>query len=418
MIRPGQSLLHKLSASRSEQVPSRHNATLSAKTIERLLKELSTGYLILYFPNGDKKEFGNASDALHAEIRFHRWSAFRDILHHGDIGFAEGYIRGDWDSPNLEKLLDLAVKNRNILERAIYGNWLGSLVYRIRHFVNRNSKSGSKKNIHAHYDLGNPFYSLWLDPSMTYSSAWFQTNSSADLEQAQRAKYRTILNSLTLSPNSTILEIGCGWGGFMEEAALATHRVTGLTLSTEQRSYASERLNEQWPNRHEVRLQDYRDCNDQFDGVASIEMFEAVGEQYWPVYFETIARCLKRNGKACIQTIVIAENLFDRYRKSTDFIQQYIFPGGMLPSREAFKHHAHNAGLQVECEFAFGHDYANTLFIWYETFNKKIPEIKQLGFDDAFIRLWNFYLLYCAAGFKEQNIDVVQFTLSHQSHHS
>ena len=186
------------------------------------------------FPNGEQREFGNRNDSLHAEIRFHRWSAFQEILRHGDIGFAEGYIRGDWDSPHLEKLLDLAVKNRNVLERAIYGNWLGSLVYRFRHFLNRNNKAGSKKNIHAHYDLGNAFYRLWLDPSMTYSSAWFQADTNASLELAQRAKYRNILNSLALQPNSKILEIGCGWGGFMEEVALAGPQVTGLTLSTEQ----------------------------------------------------------------------------------------------------------------------------------------------------------------------------------------
>lgn len=414
MIRPGQSLLHKLSPSKTEKLPADGKLTLAARTIERLLKQLSAGYLVMTFPNGEQREFGARSDSLHAEIRFHRWSAFQDILRHGDIGFAEGYIRGDWDSPHLEKLLDLAVKNRNILERAIYGNWFGSLVYRFRHFLNRNNKTGSKKNIHAHYDLGNAFYRLWLDPSMTYSSAWFQADPNTSLELAQRAKYQNILKSLALQPNSKVLEIGCGWGGFMEEAALAGHQVTGLTLSTEQQSFAIDRLNHQWPNRHEVRLQDYRDCKDQFDGIASIEMFEAVGEQYWPMYFETISRCLKKNGKACIQTIVIAENLFDRYRKSTDFIQQYIFPGGMLPSREAFKHYAQQAGLQIECEFAFGHDYAKTLCIWYEHFNHKLPKIRELGFDEPFIRLWNFYLLYCAAGFKQQNIDVVQFTLSHQ----
>lgn len=415
MIRPGQSLLNKLSISHSEKIPADGKLTLAARTIERLLRQLSTGHLLLTFPNGVQRQFGNRDHSLHAEIRFHRWSAFQDILRHGDIGFAEGYIRGDWDSPNLGQLLDLAVKNRNILERAIYGNWFGSLVYRFRHFLNRNSKAGSQKNIHAHYDLGNGFYRLWLDPSMTYSSAWFQADPAVSLEDAQRAKYRTILKSLTLQPNSKILEIGCGWGGFMEQAALANHHITGLTLSTEQHLFAIERLKHRWPTQFEVRLQDYRDCKDQFDGIASIEMFEAVGEQYWPMYFETIARCLKKNGKACIQTIVIAENLFDRYRKSTDFIQQYIFPGGMLPSREAFKHYAQQAGLQVECEFAFGHDYAKTLCIWYERFNQKLPEIRELGFDEPFIRLWNFYLMYCAAGFKEQNIDVVQFTLSHQS---
>ena len=414
MMRPGQSLLAKLNFSRSSEPEVVDSIPFPAKTIERLLKELSAGYLNLYFPNGEKRSFGKPNDPLHAEIRFHRWSAFKDILKHGDIGFAEGYIRGDWDSPNLEKLLDLAVKNRNVLEQAIYGNWFGSLVYRIRHLLNRNSKMGSRKNIHAHYDLGNAFYTLWLDPSMTYSSAWFDSKEELAVQDAQKAKYQRILNSLELHQPSEILEIGCGWGGFMEEAAKAGHRVTGLTLSTEQQAYASKRLAQYWPNYHQVRMQDYRDCKDQFDGIASIEMFEAVGEQYWPSYFEALARCLKKDGKACIQTIVIAENLFDRYRKSTDFIQQYIFPGGMLPSREAFKRHAKNAGLQIDGEFAFGHDYAKTLCVWYDNFNQKLSEIKQLGFDEAFIRLWNFYLLYCAAGFKEKNIDVVQFTLSHQ----
>ncbi|CAN1539004.1 Cfa Cyclopropane fatty acid synthase and related methyltransferases [Burkholderiaceae bacterium] len=414
MMRPGQSLLAKLNFSRSSEPEVVDSIPFPAKTIERLLKELSAGYLNLYFPNGEKRSFGKPNDPLHAEIRFHRWSAFKDILKHGDIGFAEGYIRGDWDSPNLEKLLDLAVKNRNVLEQAIYGNWFGSLVYRIRHLLNRNSKMGSRKNIHAHYDLGNAFYTLWLDPSMTYSSAWFDSKEELVVQDAQKAKYQRILNSLELHQPSEILEIGCGWGGFMEEAAKAGHRVTGLTLSTEQQAYASKRLAQHWPNYHQVRMQDYRDCKDQFDGIASIEMFEAVGEQYWPSYFEALARCLKKDGKACIQTIVIAENLFDRYRKSTDFIQQYIFPGGMLPSREAFKRHAKNAGLQIDGEFAFGPDYAKTLCVWYDNFNQKLSEIKQLGFDEAFIRLWNFYLLYCAAGFKEKNIDVVQFTLSHQ----
>lgn len=414
MMRPGQSLLAKLNFSRSNEPEVLDSIPFAAKTIERLLQELSAGHLTLYFPNGEKRVFGEVSDPLHAEIRFHRWSAFKDILRHGDIGFAEGYIRGDWDSPNLELLLDLAIKNRNVLEQAIYGNWFGSLVYRVRHLLNRNSKAGSRKNIHAHYDLGNAFYTLWLDHSMTYSSAWFDTKDSLTLEEAQKAKYQAILKSLELPAKSSILEIGCGWGGFMEEAAQADHQVTGLTLSTEQQAYASKRLTQHWPNRHQVRMQDYRDCKDQFNGIASIEMFEAVGEQYWPSYFESLARCLKSDGKACIQTIVIADNLFDRYRKSTDFIQQYIFPGGMLPSRETFMRHANTAGLQIEREFAFGQDYAKTLCIWFESFNRKLHEIKQLGFDDAFIRLWNFYLLYCAAGFKEKNIDVVQFTLSHQ----
>jgi cyclopropane-fatty-acyl-phospholipid synthase len=279
--------------------------------------------------------------------------------------------------------------------------------------MRNNSKSGSRKNIHAHYDLGNPFYSLWLDPSMTYSSAWFGGDLQLPLAQAQSKKYQRILSAIDATPEKRILEIGCGWGGFIEEAALAGCHVTGLTLSREQQKFAEARLAHQGLA-SEIRLQDYRDCKDQFDGIASIEMFEAVGENHWEQYFKTIAASLKPGGKACIQTIVIAEELFERYRSSTDFIQQYVFPGGMLPSKSAFKEYAARAGLRVDDEFAFGSDYAKTLCIWYESFNQQLEQVNQLGFDEAFIRLWNFYLMYCAAGFSEQNIDVVQFTLVHE----
>jgi cyclopropane-fatty-acyl-phospholipid synthase len=278
--------------------------------------------------------------------------------------------------------------------------------------MRNNSKSGSRKNIHAHYDLGNPFYSLWLDPSMTYSSAWFSGDLQLPLAQAQSNKYRRILSAIDATPEKRILEIGCGWGGFIEEAAQAGCHVTGLTLSREQKKFAEERLAQQGLV-SEIRFQDYRDCKEQFDGIASIEMFEAVGENHWEQYFKTIASSLKPGGKACIQTIVIAEELFERYRSSTDFIQQYVFPGGMLPSKSVFKEYAARAGLRVDDEFAFGADYAKTLCIWYESFNRQLDQVSQLGFDEAFIRLWNFYLMYCAAGFSERNIDVVQFTLTH-----
>ncbi|WP_331851808.1 cyclopropane-fatty-acyl-phospholipid synthase family protein [Polynucleobacter necessarius] len=255
---------------------------------------------------------------------------------------------------------------------------------------------------------------------MSYSSAWFSEGDKQSLRDAQRAKIRRILQSLQTKPGDHILEIGCGWGGVMEEALLSERAITGLTLSTEQKAFAEERLskiNQQLsnPKRFELRLQDYRDCKEQFSGIASVEMFEAVGEKHWPEYFRTIAKCLKSGGKACIQTIVIAEELFDRYRHNTDFIQQYVFPGGMLPSRASFKACAAKAGLQIEDEFAFGKDYAKTLCLWRDSFNQKLEEVRQLGFDEAFIRLWNFYLMYCAAGFSEHNIDVVQFTLSHQT---
>ena len=420
MNRPGQSLLSRLNFSRpQERAGSSHKHQISAKALLTLLTQLSSGYLKLTLPDGDKKEFGNRSDQLHAEIHILEWSVFKDIMSHGDIGFAESYIQGKWNTADLKALLELAIRNRTILEKAIYGNWYGSIFYRLKHWLRDNSKTGSRKNIHAHYDLGNAFYTLWLDPTMSYSSAWFSEGDKQGLADAQRAKIRRILESLQTNPGDHILEIGCGWGGVMEEAVRTNRAITGLTLSTEQKAFAEKRLSAVQTEiasapSFEVRLQDYRDCQEKFDGIASVEMFEAVGEKHWPEYFQTIAQCLKTGGKACIQTIVIAEDLFERYRRNTDFIQQYVFPGGMLPSRESFKASAAKAGLRIEQEFAFGPDYAKTLCLWRDSFNQKLHEVRQLGFDEAFIRLWNFYLMYCAAGFTERNIDVVQFTLSHQ----
>lgn len=421
MNRPGQSLLARLNYSRPpKRESSSRQHQISTKTLLSLLTQLSSGYLKVTLPNGEKREFGNHSDTLHADIHILDWSVFKEIMSHGDIGFAESYIQGKWNTSDLKALLELAIRNRTILEKAIYGNWCGSIFYRLKHWLRDNSRAGSRKNIHAHYDLGNTFYALWLDPTMSYSSAWFSEGDKQNLADAQRAKIRRILDSLKTAPGDHILEIGCGWGGVMEESLRNNRAITGLTLSTEQKAFAEKRLTEVQTQltdapAFEVRLQDYRDCQQKFDGIASVEMFEAVGEKHWSEYFETIAQRLKASGKACIQTIVIAEDLFDRYRRNTDFIQQYVFPGGMLPSRTSFKASAAKAGLQIEEEFAFGRDYAKTLCIWRDNFNQKLQEVRQLGFDEAFIRLWNFYLMYCAAGFTERNIDVVQFTLSHQT---
>ncbi len=420
MNRPGHSLLSRLIFSRPQKRGSKLQAhSITTETVLGLLSKLRSGHLTLTLPNGVIKEFGNIGDTLRANIQVLDWSVFKQVLSHGDIGFAESYIRGEWNTSDLKTLLEITIRNRTILEKAIYGSWYGSLIYRLKHWLRDNSKSGSKKNIHAHYDLGNAFYTLWLDPTMSYSSAWFNLGDSQSLADAQKAKITRILNSINTQPNHRLLEIGCGWGGFMEEVLRNKASVTGLTLSTEQQSFAKHRLqNVQGTlssnQTFEVRLQDYRDCKEQFDGIASIEMFEAVGERHWPEYFHAIAKCLKAGGKACIQTIVIAEELFDRYRHNTDFIQQYVFPGGMLPSRKGFADLAAGAGLQVDAEFAFGSDYAKTLCLWRDSFNSKLQEITHLGFDEAFIRLWNFYLMYCAAGFSEKNIDVVQFTLSHK----
>ena len=421
MNRPGQDLLSRLNFSDHKKgVSLPLKSDYSTKTILSLLSQLKNGYLKMTLPNGQVREFGDKASSLQADIQIFDWNVFKGLMSHGDIGFAESYIRGDWDSSNLKTILELAIRNRTILDKAIYGTWLGSIFYRVKHWLRDNSKSGSRKNIHAHYDLGNAFYSLWLDPSMSYSSAWFSEGTKQALGDAQKAKIQRILSCLETNPDDHILEIGCGWGGVMEEALLSGRSITGLTLSTEQKVFAENRLQSiesatSKPH-FEVRLQDYRDCQEQFDGIASVEMFEAVGEKHWPQYFETIAKCLKFGRKACIQTIVIADDLFERYRHSTDFIQQYVFPGGMLPSRDSFKAAAAKAGLQIENEFVFGADYAKTLCIWRDNFNQKLQEIRELGFDETFIRLWNFYLMYCAAGFSERNIDVVQFTLSHSSH--
>ncbi len=421
MNRPGQSLLSRLSFSTSRKTKkSLLERDFSTQSLLKLLQGLKQGRLTLTLPNSAVMEFGNRQDQLSADIQIHDWSVFKQIMSHGDIGFAESYIRGEWNTSDLKSILELAVRNRIILEKAIYGSWTGSIFYRLKHWLRDNTKTGSRKNIHAHYDLGNAFYSLWLDPTMSYSSAWFSEGAKQTLADAQSAKIRRILSSLQTKAGAHILEIGCGWGGVMEAALLSQTSITGLTLSTEQKAFAENRLQKisdsfAAPATFEVRLQDYRDCQQQFDGIASVEMFEAVGEKHWPEYFQTVAQCLKKDGKACIQTIVIAEELFERYRHNTDFIQQYVFPGGMLPSRTSFRAYAENAGLQVEEEFAFGQDYATTLCLWRDSFNQKLQEVRQLGFDEAFIRLWNFYLMYCAAGFSLKNIDVVQFTLSHQT---
>jgi cyclopropane-fatty-acyl-phospholipid synthase len=420
MNRPGQTLLSRLTFSRPERRKSKpQQGDASTAALLGLLAKLRSGHLVLTLPNKEVREFGNSSDQLHAEIQVFDWSVFKQVLSHGDIGFAESYIRGEWNTPDLKAVLELAIRNRTILDKAIYGSWFGSIAYRLRHWFRDNSKSGSRKNIHAHYDLGNAFYTLWLDPTMSYSSAWFAEGDKQSLMDAQRAKIKRILDSIQTKEDDQILEIGCGWGGFMEEALRNGNQVTGLTLSTEQKAFADSRLQKistevSNAKQFEVRLQDYRDCKEQFDGIASVEMFEAVGENHWTEYFQTIAKRLKAGGRACIQTIVIADDLFDRYRQSTDFIQQYVFPGGMLPSPSKFKAAATNAGLELEAEFAFGADYAKTLCLWRDSFNHKIEEIYRLGFDEAFIRLWNFYLMYCAAGFSEKSIDVVQYTLKHK----
>jgi cyclopropane-fatty-acyl-phospholipid synthase len=383
-----------------------------AKIILKLLSGLRHGSLKLRTPDGAHLFFGDGGEQVTLELA--SWDVFGAALRSGDIGFAEAYINGGWSTDNLTGLIALLARNRADIEALVYGSWWGSLAYRIKHFMNRNSKAGSRKNIHAHYDIGNDFYKLWLDPSMTYSSALYEGAAGADLELAQAAKYRRILGQLQVTAGAKVLEIGCGWGGFAELAAReAGVHVSGLTLSSEQLAYANARLERAGlAHMADLRLCDYRDCDGQYDAIASIEMFEAVGESYWPSYFECIARNLKPGGRACVQTIVIADELFERYRKGTDFIQQYIFPGGMLPSPAVFERLAFEYGLTVTNAFRFGIDYADTLAAWRRAFHARLDQVRAQGFDERFIRTWEFYLCYCEAAFREKNTDVMHFTLT------
>jgi len=385
-----------------------------ARRVARLLSQLRGGSLTVQWPDGQVQAFGDPQGAIHASLHLRNWQPLREALKSGDIGFAEGYMAGDWGTANLTDLLRLLVRNRRALEDVVYGHWMGRLLYRVRHWLNRNTRTNSAKNIHAHYDLGNAFYTQWLDDTMNYSSAWFDGNRDQPMADAQDAKVRRALRMAKVQAGDRVLEIGCGWGALAEMAGreFGAH-TTGVTLSHEQLRYAQQRM-ERFGLQHnsDLRLQDYRDITDgPYDAVCSIEMVEAVGREYWPTYFETVARLLKPGGRACIQSIVIDDALFERYIHSTDFIQQYIFPGGCLPSPSAFRREAELAGLQVVDAFAFGPDYAETLRRWREAFHRQRDEVMQLGFDDRFMRLWEFYLCYCEAAFDEGNIDVMQFTL-------
>lgn len=382
------------------------------------LSQIQGGRLHLTLPNHQTMELGDIQKFTSEQaitLNIEHWKVFKHILHRGDIGFAESYIDGLWTTNDLEGVLRLALLNRKLLESLIYGSLLGSLIYKLKHFLHRNTRAGSKKNIHAHYDLGNQFYQLWLDPSMMYSSALFNGDDAQSLQDAQRNKLERILEQLHWKPNDHLLEIGCGWGGFMEAAIEKGLTVNGLTLSSEQKHFVDQKFSTlnvaHSPASAQAILMDYRDCHDQYDGIASIEMFEAVGEAYWPDYFAMLYRCLRPGKRAVIQAITIKDNLFDKYRSETDFIQQYVFPGGMLASPTIFEKKAVEAGLRMVDKFSFGEDYAKTLRIWRNSFNEKLVEIQKLGFSDKFIRLWNFYLMYCAAGFAEKDIDVIQFTL-------
>jgi cyclopropane-fatty-acyl-phospholipid synthase len=389
------------------------SAPRAARAVFGMLRQLTVGTLDLQFPDGSQARFGTGAEPR-AAMRLHDWAVCSAALKSGDIGFAESWIDGHWTSPDLVALLKLFIANREAVEKIIYGTWWGSLAYRLKHLLNRNSRQGSKKNIHAHYDIGNSFYQQWLDETMNYSSALFEGDTGQPMSQAQFAKVRRALRECEVQPGQRVLEIGCGWGALAETAAAEFGaRVTGVTLSTEQLAYAQDRLQRAGvAGQAELRLQDYRDISDEpFDAIASIEMFEAVGREYWDSFFATLRSKLKPGGLACIQSITIRDDLFDRYVRSTDFIQQYIFPGGLLPSSAEFKTQARKAGLEVVNELAFGQDYAETLRRWRLQFLSRDGQVRQLGFDSRFMRIWEFYLAYCEAAFVTGNTNVVQFTL-------
>ena len=381
--------------------------------LRMMARNWMAGDLTWVMPSGRSLRIQSEAPGPSAHIYLRDFRCVRRALVAGDIGFAEGYMAGEWETPDLTAVLTVFSLNFQNLSRVTVGNPLVGALNFLSHALNRNSRRGSRKNIHAHYDLGNAFYSHWLDPSMTYSSARYQTPDQP-LVDAQAHKYRTLAQSMDLQAGHHVLEIGCGWGGFAEFAAreVGAH-VTGITISREQHDFASRRMFERGlSDRVEIKLIDYRDVEGQFDRVASIEMFEAVGEQYWPTYFGKIAGVLKPGGRAGLQIITIQDDLFEGYRRRADFIQKYIFPGGMLAAERRLRQETDNAGLAWTGVARFGHDYAETLAEWRRRFNASWEEIRRLGFDVRFRRLWEFYLSYCEAGFRTGRTDVVQLGLS------
>lgn len=385
----------------------------TGKVLFSLLSRLRHGRLDVIAPGGQTLSFPGELPGPDAQIHLSDWSLVGDVMRSGDVGFAEGYIDGRWDTPDLAALLYLCAANRSALNRALYGSWFGRLYYRLRHLLRANTRDGARRNIHAHYDLGNEFYRAWLDSSMTYSAGLFRDRPGMTLEAAQFAKYERILAALGVREDHRLLEIGCGWGGFAEYAARTRGcRVDGITLSAAQLEHGQARIRDAGlSDRVSLSLTDYRDVSGDYDYVVSIEMFEAVGERYWPEYFRIVRERLKPGGRAMIQTITIADELFSDYRRGTDFIQQYVFPGGMLPSPAVFRRQARAAGLEPGEALLFGGDYAETLRRWRLRYAEVAAGLRSLGFDARFERLWNFYLAYCEAGFRAGSTDVMQVEL-------
>ncbi len=385
--------------------------SLKAQMFMQILKKSKHGTVVLTTPDGKNENYGEGNPFIRVNVK--DWDAIDLLFTKGDLGLAEAIIEGTLEVDNIVALVEWACRNDQDLGKAIHGSWYGVLASKIKHLMNYNSKSGAKKNIMAHYDLGNEFYRLWLGPSMTYSSAVF-TPGEEDLEKAQMAKYDRIIDKLDLKSGDHILEIGCGWGGFFSRAVERTGcQVTAVMNSPEQARFNRGRIDGQNMSKHvNLMQQDYRDIQGKFDKVVSIEMIEAVGEQYWDTFFGKVGSSLKTKGQAMIQGITIREDLFYSYRKSTDFIQQYVFPGGMLLTNNVFEEKSKGLGMKLDDVHEFGLDYADTLKIWRENFNRARPQVLQMGFDEKFIRLWGLYLSYCEGAFRAKRINVGQFLMA------
>jgi cyclopropane-fatty-acyl-phospholipid synthase len=385
---------------------------IPSSVIERKWREaasnLKVGALDFTLPSGETVLAKGARPGPHGTFKINDWDVLGRTLSRGDIGLGEAYIDGMWETDDIETLVSLFLVNMDAFAEFANGSFLQRMAFVMYDtLTRRNSVKGSSRNIQDHYDVGNDFYKLWLDPSMTYSSALF-AGEDKSLEQAQRSKYERILRRLD-NPKASILEIGCGWGGFADRATEDHHHVTGLTISPSQLRYATERLKSRDVD---LRLEDYRKTTGTFDSIVSIEMFEAVGEHYWPAYFHSVKERLKAGGRAVIQTITIRDELFEKYRVQSDFVRHYVFPGGMLPSLQRFREEAERAGLKVVDSFGFGQDYAETLRRWSKTMQAKKDEIMALGHDQKFFRNWQFYLGICAATFAVDRCNVVQVELA------
>ena len=388
------------------------NLSFWEKWVSRCFKSIRKGQLLVKFPAGVEILFKGSEAGPSATLVINNFRFALLTLISGDLGFAESFMRGDWETDDLSALLMLGALNEDPLSDIFKTGWLSKLLNRFDHLKKANTKRGSTRNIAAHYDLGNDFYKIWLKGTMTYSSALFK-NPNDSMVRAQRQKYLRLAEKLELKPGDSVLEIGCGWGDFAEIAAVEFGcQVLGITLSCEQAKFARERFKRAGlEERIKIEVIDYRDLLGQFDKVVSIEMFEAVGQEYWGAYFEVLQRSLKPNGRAGLQVITISDQYFDTYRKNPDFIQRYIFPGGMLPSKSIFEKAVNDAGLLIHDSFYFGKSYAETLRCWRREFLGCWPQITKLGFDDRFKRMWKYYLSYCEVGFDNGQTNVGQFVI-------